>query len=483
MGNCCSEKPFQIERSDKKSLSSNRVDSFSKISDFRKIYEYLSTLGAGSFGKVRLFRNKTYKNLKFAIKTLKKEGISKTMYECLIQEINILRSLDHPYIVKYYETYEDDFSINIVMEYLPGDNLFKYISLKKHYNFTEKDMSETIFILLKALLFCHNHGIIHRDVKPENILFEKNNDYSTLKLIDFGLATNIHKKDKKTVGSPYYMSPEIIKGNLNSKTDLWSVGIMLHYMLTGQFPFEPDEKNNIFDIITKKKFDDSIINKCKCTPEAKDLVCKLIVKDVNKRLSAKEALNHPWFKRFEDEIMDNQFTFDNSMIEMLKQFSKKNFFQKEIYFFMAKIAEGKEVKKYRSMFNKFDINNVGVLTFEDLKISIKEFNLNISEQDLNIIWNGIDFHKDGKVNYTEFLAAMTASSELNKEEKEWSAFKYFEDSNQVGYITYNSLLQATHAFKLAINEEEIKKTFQKENQEKIDFNMFKKLIEENNENE
>ena len=115
MGNCFSEKPFQIERSDKKSLSSNRVDSFSKISDFRKIYEYLSTLGAGSFGKVRLFRNKTYKNLKFAIKTLKKEGISNTMYECLIQEINILRSLDHPYIVKYYETYEDDFFINIVM--------------------------------------------------------------------------------------------------------------------------------------------------------------------------------------------------------------------------------------------------------------------------------------------------------------------------------------------------------------------------------
>ena len=130
---CCSEKNINITRRESKGLSSNRVDSFSKIEDFRKTYEYLSTLGAGSFGKVRLFRNKMYKNLKFAIKTLKKEGISKTMYECLIQEINILRSLDHPYIVKYYETYEDDFYINIVMEYLSGDNLYKYITLKKHY--------------------------------------------------------------------------------------------------------------------------------------------------------------------------------------------------------------------------------------------------------------------------------------------------------------------------------------------------------------
>ena len=478
---CCLEKPINLIRKESKGLSTNRVDTFSKIEDFRKTYEYISTLGAGSFGKVRLFRNKTYKNLKFAIKTLKKEGISKTMYECLIQEINILRSLDHPYIVKYYETYEDDFYINIVMEYLSGDNLYKYITLKKHYNFTEKDMSEIIHLLLKALLFCHNHGIVHRDVKPENILFEKNNDYSTMKLIDFGLATNTHKTDKKTVGSPYYMSPEIIKGQSNSKTDLWSVGIMLHYMLTGKFPFEPDDKNQIFDVITKRKFDSKYIKNCKCSNEAKDLVCKLIIKDVDKRLSAKEALKHPWFKRFEDEEIEEEIHIDHSMIEMLKHFSKKNLFQKEILFFMAKIAEGEEVKKYKLMFNKLDINNLGVLTYEELKEAIIELKLNVTEDELKIIWNGIDFHKDGQVNYTEFLAAMTSSIETNREEKEWSAFKYFEDNNYPGYITYNSLLQTCQAFKLAINEDEIRKTFQKENQEKINFDMFKKLIEEENE--
>ena len=255
---------------------------------------------------------------------------------------------------------------------------------------------------------------------------------------------------------------------------------MLHYMLTWKFPFEPDDKNSIFDIITKKDFDDKYIKNCKCTPEAKDLVCQLIVKDINNRLSAKEAIKHSWFKRFEDEIIEEELIIDKSMIEMLKKFSKKNLFQKEILFFMAKIAEGQEVKKYKLMFNKLDINNIGVLTFNDVKLAINELKFNISEEDLNIIWNGIDFHKDGQVNYTEFLAAMTSSIETNREEKEWSAFKYFEDNNSPGYITYNSLLQTCQAFKLAINEEEIKKNFEKENQEKINFEMFKKLIEEEN---
>ena len=166
---------------------------------------------------------------------------------------------------------------------------------------------------------------------------------------------------------------------------------------------------------------------------------------------------------------------------MLKKFSKKNLFQKEILFFMAKIAEGEEVKKYKIMFNKLDINNLGVLTYDELKEAIIELKLNVNDDDLKIIWNGIDFHKDGQVNYTEFLAAMTSSIETNREEKEWSAFKYFEDNNSPGYITYYSLLQTCQAFKLAINEDEIKKTFEKENQEKINFEMFKKLIEEENE--
>ena len=231
-------------------------------------------------------------------------------------------------------------------------------------------------------------------------------------------------------------------------------------------------------LLLKKKFDSKYIKNCKCSNEAKDLVCKLIIKDVDKRLSAKEALKHPWFKRFEDEEIEEEIHIDHSMIEMLKQFSKKNLFQKEILFFMAKIAEGEEVKKYKLMFNKLDINNLGVLTYEELKEAIIELKLNVTEDELKIIWNGIDFHKDGQVNYTEFLAAMTSSSELNKEEKEWSAFKYFEDSKLPGYITFDSLLNACEAFKLAINEEEIKKTFEKENQEKIDFDTFKKFIED-----
>ena len=153
------------------------------------------------------------------------------MYDCIKLEVNILRRLDHPNIVKYYESFEDDVYLHIVMEYLEGDDLFTIISQRNHNKFTEKDMIKIMHQLFKALVFIHNKNIVHRDIKPENILFSQKDDYSTLKLIDFGLATTTMRKDKKSCGSPYYMSPEIINGRFCPKTDVWAAGVILFLML------------------------------------------------------------------------------------------------------------------------------------------------------------------------------------------------------------------------------------------------------------
>ena len=202
-----------------------RLSQFSG-SDIKKNYELIYVLGTGSFGKVRLYRDRTNNELLYAIKTLKKEGISKTNYELIQSEINILSKLDHPNIVKYFGTFEDDFYLHIMMEYLQGHDLYKIISLKDYTKIEEKDMSQIIFKLLKTLIFLHSKNIVHRDIKPENILFSNKKDYSTLKLIDFGLATQ-SVNDNKTVGTPYYMSPELIKGISTPKCDVWSVGVIL----------------------------------------------------------------------------------------------------------------------------------------------------------------------------------------------------------------------------------------------------------------
>src|SRR5690242_8319650 len=125
---CCSKRENLTLNSRRASLASRKgsilLEKFSKQADYKKKYEYISMLGNGGFGKVRLYRDKGNKELKFAIKTLKKDFLNPHNIRALQGEVDILRTLDHPNIVKYFETYEDDFYINIVMEYIPGDNLF-----------------------------------------------------------------------------------------------------------------------------------------------------------------------------------------------------------------------------------------------------------------------------------------------------------------------------------------------------------------------
>ena len=145
----------QIRRQNKRRVTE------SKNKDIRKNYEFISMLGNGSFGKVRLYRDKNYKELLFAIKTLKKEGITSYHFSLLKQEVDILSNMDHPNIVKYFGIFEDDYFIHIVMEYLKGQDLSKIISLKNYTDFNENQMGQIIHQLLKALSFIHSKNIIY----------------------------------------------------------------------------------------------------------------------------------------------------------------------------------------------------------------------------------------------------------------------------------------------------------------------------------
>ena len=167
MGCGCSTK------NDEESGLNNKITIFeaSKLTDINLKYELLSILGHGGFGKVRLFRDSSCPDMKYAIKTMSKIALKPEVLNYLKLEIKILRELDHPNIVKYIDCYEDDRYLHIVMEYIPGDDLFKVITHRKFNNFTEADAADMIENLLKAVLFLHNKNIVHRDIKPENILF------------------------------------------------------------------------------------------------------------------------------------------------------------------------------------------------------------------------------------------------------------------------------------------------------------------------
>lgn len=478
MGSICSNKPIVIEtEADPKHL----VTKFSKLTSLKKQFEFICQLGNGAFGKVRLYRDIYYKDMLYAIKTLKKEGIPKVLYNCLIAEVKILSELDHPNIVKYYGTFEDAYYLHIVMEYLKGDNLNKIITLKDYNELDEQEMAQIIHQLLKALLFIHNKNIVHRDIKPENIVFGKKRDYSTLKLIDFGLATTTRNTKKNSCGSPYYMAPEIINGNFCKKTDIWSVGVIIYLMLTGKHPFEisKDGKEDIFDIILSKDYDVTELDKSECSEEAKDIILKTLVKDPDKRLSTEECLNHPWIRK---NITIGAGVITKKTMRILKRFSQKTPLQKELFFFIAKITREEEIKQLKEIFNQIDTKSEGTIRMSDIKVAFNSVSININDKDLNTIWKGLDFHNNSYINYTEFLAALISDYSYNDDNKLSAMFSFFTGSvEEKQVITYDILIHKAKSLNLILNEKELKESFDKLKKEgkKITFEEFKQLIDPN----
>ena len=468
----CSQKTPTSENGKKENQLSKRISKTKNI-DIRKNYEFISILGNGNFGKVRLYRDRKQTDLLFAIKTLKKENMTKAYFELIKNEVNILSNLDHPNIVKYFGVYEDELYIHILMEYLKGYDLYKIIALKKYTGFDEKDMCEIVYQLLQALSFIHNQNIIHRDIKPENILFANKKDYSTLKLIDFGLSTYL-EKSKSIVGTPYYMAPEMIEGRSYPQSDIWSLGVIIYLSLTGKYPFDSKDNKELFHKIQKEEINVEPLDESECSDEAKDFVIKCLNKDPEKRMNTADCLNHQWITKF--CIKKNSNLINNETVDTLLDFAKKNALQKEIYYFLAKISSEKDLERLKNFFLQLDVDNSGTLTVDEIEKAFKEIDIGITEDELKQIWEGLDFHQDGQINYSEFLAAMVSSFNFQKEEKLWTVFNIIrENSGNKNYITYDSLYNASKALNLNINESEIKKCFEKYDKE-IDFETFKKLI-------
>jgi calcium-dependent protein kinase len=370
MGSACSKRPVTASsKNQKKALTD-----FVKLGDFRKKYELINILGNGAFGKVRLYLDKQCRDMKYAIKTLKKENISQDLLNCITSEVKILSDLDHPNIVKYYETYEDDSFIHIVMEYLQGEDLYKLINKRKYSNFKEKDAAEIMTYLLKALGFIHKKGLVHRDIKPQNILFSIPGDYKTLKIIDFGLSTSETNKQKQRVGSPYYMAPEIINGKFSSKTDVWSVGVILFVMLTGVYPFEAKSQEEIFMKIQNDDYNKKVLDNKNCSSEVKDLLDHFLKKHEKERIDCLAALNHPWFKKLE---IKTDAALNSQILENLKNFTTKNLLQKEILFYIAKISRDDELSKLSHVFGEIDQDNTGTLEKSEILEAFRRLDVKV----------------------------------------------------------------------------------------------------------
>ncbi|CAG9326947.1 unnamed protein product [Blepharisma stoltei] len=269
MGNC-----LRHEEEPNKKLRTKTID------EFEKIYTLGSPLGTGQFSEVLEAKSATKS---IAVKCINLAAMRHELH-LLRREVEIMKKVRHQNIVQFYEIYENPEFIYITMELCEEGNLKKKIEAFGKMN--EEDVKIMTKQILSALVYLHRLKICHRDLKPENILFSNNR----VKLADFGLARHMNGTNGfSVVGTPYYLAPEVIDGHYNSKCDIWSLGVVLYYSLTGKLPFNGTCYEDLFS-----KIQGTEINYGYMSTEAKEFLKLLLHKDQNSRINAEAAIKHSW---------------------------------------------------------------------------------------------------------------------------------------------------------------------------------------------
>ena len=288
-----SKKVFLVEKENEKLAWTKNIIKSIGMASITEFYEFLEPIGSGRFGIVREAIHKTT-NKKVAIKVLKKIKMKQIDYESIRNENEILRLCQHPNIIKVYDLFENSEYFFIVMEKAEGGDLFSYLE-----NLSFKINEERAKIIIKsisnAIQYLHNHGIIHRDVKAENIMIYSTKDLSSVKIIDFGLAKMIgeNQKSEEPFGTVGYVSPEILLRIPYGKcVDIWCLGILSFLLLFGFLPFEgiSEEQTALNTVQNKIEFSNKKFDLV--SDDAKDFILKLLEKDCNKRITINEVLKH-----------------------------------------------------------------------------------------------------------------------------------------------------------------------------------------------
>lgn len=259
-------------------------------------YAFIKVLGEGHFGRVLLAKDRRTRE-KFAVKVIKRNQ-SEVRNAILIQrELEILRLVNHKNIVRLYDLFDTADKLYLVLEYMPGGHLFQVLA-NKGLSYNEERASFILRDVIEGLAYLHERGIVHRDVKPENVLTTSATWPFTTKLADFGLSNFLAPTAgvlESKVGTPYFVAREIVTTETyNALADMWSVGVLMYQMLSSRLPFEGNQTKSVLYAILDGRYSFPSPEFDPISDEAKDLIQKLICVDTTKRLSAKEALRHPW---------------------------------------------------------------------------------------------------------------------------------------------------------------------------------------------
>ncbi|XP_032597915.1 calcium/calmodulin-dependent protein kinase type II alpha chain isoform X1 [Drosophila grimshawi] len=262
---------------------------------FSDNYDIKEELGKGAFSIVKRCVQKST-GFEFAAKIINTKKLTARDFQKLEREARICRKLHHPNIVRLHDSIQEENYHYLVFDLVTGGELFEDIVAREFYS--EADASHCIQQILESVNHCHQNGVVHRDLKPENLLLASKAKGAAVKLADFGLAIEVqgdHQAWFGFAGTPGYLSPEVLKKEPYGKSvDIWACGVILYILLVGYPPFWDEDQHRLYSQIKAGAYDYPSPEWDTVTPEAKNLINQMLTVNPNKRITAAEALKHPW---------------------------------------------------------------------------------------------------------------------------------------------------------------------------------------------
>ena len=410
-----------------------------------KEYKMEKHLGDGIYSSVYIVSSKlTGENR--VMKIIDKSKIyTEESEKKIANELSILQKMDHPNILKIFEFYTTPKTYNLIIELCTGGKIFEELTEKGTLN--EKSVAYIIYQLLSAINYCHKMKIIHRNLKPENILISKRekDDLLYVKIGGFAIA-KMNKEgiiEKKIKESSYYFAPEIITNNYDEKYDLWSIGVIMYLLLSGRLPFSGGNDMEINEKILKGIYDLKISAFKNISIEAIDLIKSLLVVNPLGRINAKDALNHIWFKKLKIKELFNEIRNKNTiqnLLENLKNYKSDSTIQETaLAYLVHNSPQLISVINACKLFNIMDNDNDGKIKSKELYNGLKKFinNENL-ESDCEEIFKKLDMDNSGYIQYEEFVRAAVNKRKFLDEKILKFAFNFF-DKDENGEISFEEI--------------------------------------------
>ncbi|XP_027360537.1 CDPK-related kinase 5-like [Abrus precatorius] len=403
---------------------------------FENKYDVGDEVGRGHFGYtcVAKLKKGELKGQQVAVKVIPKAKMTTAIaIEDVRREVKLLRALTgHKNLVQFYDAYEDDDNVYIVMELCEGGELLDRI-LSRGGKYTEEDAKTVLRQILNVVAFCHLQGVVHRDLKPENFLFTSKDENSELKAIDFGLSDFVKPDERLNdiVGSAYYVAPEVLHRAYSTEADVWSIGVIAYILLCGSRPFWARTESGIFRAVLKAdpSFDEPPWPSL--SDEARSFVKRLLNKDPRKRMSAAQALSHPWIKNSKDvKVMDIL------IFKLMKAYMRSSSLRKAALRALSKTLTVDELIYFKEQFALLEPNKNGTISLENIKaVLMKSATDAMKESRIPDFLASLNALQYRRMDFDEFCAAALSVHQLETldrwEQRARCAYDLFEkDGNK-----------------------------------------------------